>query len=384
MTPKTFTYRILGVIGAFVVLTLVAGHLLGQPVLLSYVETGSMAPTLEPGDGFIAIPTALAGPVEPGDVIIFQAQILQGGGLTTHRVVDVTDTGYVTKGDANPVTDQDGREPIVQDAQVVAKALQIGGRVVIIPKLGAVVLAIGEAIEGLQLALARLLGIPGIVGTQGLAVLFFAMGIITFVVSTIRETTGSTRRRDRRRSRGVFDGRHLIVGLTILLVLITTASMVVPSGPHQYDVVSSSTGSSGVSVIHHGTTASTSYRVPSNGLVPVVVFLEPRSDHLTVSHRELYIPSNHVSEVTVSIRAPQETGHYRFYLEERRYLAILPISAIKVFYHIHPWLPILVIDTLLAMGFAGVAFGLVGIGPIRLRSRRHDRSLLSRIRRWLT
>jgi signal peptidase len=32
--------------------------MLGQPVLLSYVEAGSMAPALKPGDGFVAMPGA--------------------------------------------------------------------------------------------------------------------------------------------------------------------------------------------------------------------------------------------------------------------------------------------------------------------------------------
>jgi hypothetical protein len=36
---------------------------------LTYVETGSMEPTLEPGDGFVAIPAELAGPIDEGDVI---------------------------------------------------------------------------------------------------------------------------------------------------------------------------------------------------------------------------------------------------------------------------------------------------------------------------
>jgi signal peptidase len=43
------------------VFSLVLGVVLGQPVLLSYVETGSMEPTLNPGDRFVAVTTADAG-----------------------------------------------------------------------------------------------------------------------------------------------------------------------------------------------------------------------------------------------------------------------------------------------------------------------------------
>jgi signal peptidase len=81
-----------------------------------------MEPTLEPGDGFVAVPAELAGPIDDGDVIVFEAETIQGGGLTTHRVVDETDRGFITRGDANPFTDQDDSEPPVKRAQVVAKA----------------------------------------------------------------------------------------------------------------------------------------------------------------------------------------------------------------------------------------------------------------------
>jgi signal peptidase I len=55
------------------VLAIVAGHLLGVPVALSYVETGSMEPTIGTGDGFVAILAAVSGPIEEGDVVVFDA-----------------------------------------------------------------------------------------------------------------------------------------------------------------------------------------------------------------------------------------------------------------------------------------------------------------------
>jgi len=135
MSPKRVLSIALQVAVVLAVLALIAGQLLGQPVLFSFVETGSMQPTLDPGDGFIAIPTALAGDVGIGDVVTFDAQEIEGGGLTTHRVVEETERGYVTRGDNNPFTDQDAGEPVVQDADIVAVALSVGGSVVVIPHL---------------------------------------------------------------------------------------------------------------------------------------------------------------------------------------------------------------------------------------------------------
>lgn len=56
MSPKRVLSIALQVAVVLAVLALIAGQLLGQPVLFSFVETGSMQPTLDPGDGFIAIP----------------------------------------------------------------------------------------------------------------------------------------------------------------------------------------------------------------------------------------------------------------------------------------------------------------------------------------
>lgn len=139
------------------VLVLLIGSALGQPIGIGYVETGSMQPTLAPGDGFIAIPTPLAGSIERGDVVTFHAKELNGGGLTTHRVVSESEGGYITRGDYNSVTDQQTGEPPVPRSEIVAVALQINGQVISIPNFGAVVVGV----QGALTTIARIIGIRG-------------------------------------------------------------------------------------------------------------------------------------------------------------------------------------------------------------------------------
>jgi len=79
------------VVFAVVVLALIAGSLLGQPVLFSFVTTESMSPTIQAGDGFVVIPSVLVDDVGEGDVVVFDAQEIEGGGLTTHRIVGETE-----------------------------------------------------------------------------------------------------------------------------------------------------------------------------------------------------------------------------------------------------------------------------------------------------
>lgn len=111
---------------------------LGQIAPLSYVNSGSMAPTLSTGDGFVAVPAPIADEPQPGDVVVYRSEQIESGGLVTHRVVAETDDGYVTKGDANPVTDQQAGEPPVSRDRIVGQALTVNGEVFALPGLGSV------------------------------------------------------------------------------------------------------------------------------------------------------------------------------------------------------------------------------------------------------
>jgi signal peptidase len=364
---------------AIVIVSLIAGNLIGQPILLSYVETGSMEPTLNPGDGFVAIPTEVAGPIEEGDVVTFEAQEIQGGGLTTHRVVGETDRGYVTRGDANPFTDQEGDEPPVRSEQIVAVAWQPGGTVLAIPHLGTAVGGLQNAMETVQRQLAALLGTRALLGTQGLAYLIFGLSMALYAL----DAYFSDPSRERSRERDTGTSARLYVGLMALaLVLGATAAMAGPAGSEEYTVVSAEFESDRPLVIPQGESNSITYPVGNGGLVPVVVFLEPGSEAVDVRPRELQLGSRSIANATVTLSAPPETGAYRRYVGQHRYLAVLPVPVIRGLHAVHPWLPVAVIDTLLAVPFYLLGVRLVGTGRVRSRSRDKP-SLVARLRRRL-
>nr|WP_245902831.1 S26 family signal peptidase [Salinigranum rubrum] len=267
-----------------VVLALLAGQFLGQPVLLAFVETGSMAPTMEPGDGFVAVPAQLTGPPEAGDVVTFRAEELQGGGLTTHRIVGETERGYITQGDANPFTDQDGEEPPVKRAQIVAVAWAPGGEVVVVPALGTVVQAVQGSLDFVQRNLASLTGTRALLGTQGIAYLLFAVTGLYYLVGELRSSGKRERSRDRSRSRtSGLDPRLVTLALTLLLVGGMTAAMVGPAGQQQYGVVSAEFESERPTVIPMGESKTIPYPVGNGGLVPVYAYVEPASEGVSVT-----------------------------------------------------------------------------------------------------
>jgi signal peptidase len=367
------------------VTSLVAGALMGQPILLSYVETGSMAPTMDPGDGFVAVPSAVAGPVEEGDVVVFRAEEIQGGGLTTHRIVDETPQGYVTKGDANPFTDQDGGEPPVKDPQIVAKVWAVGGGVVVIPHLGDAVLAVRGALQSVQRVAASTLGTRALLGPQGLAYLFFALTALYYLVGEYRDRTGAggrDRTRDRSRETGL-DANLLAGALAVVLVASATAAMVVPAGTQQYGVVSAEFDSPRPTVVPMGESSDVRYPVGNGGVVPVRVFLEPASEGVEVHPAELSVGGRQVVNATVTLHAPPQTGYYRRFVVEHRYLSLLPPDAIRWLYAVHPWAPILAIDALVGVPFYLAALAALGGGRVRPRTRDANRSLRVRVRRLL-
>lgn len=354
------------------VLAVLVGQVLGQPVLLAFVETGSMEPTMEPGDGFVAIPPAVAGPVEEGDVVTFRAKQIHGGGLTTHRVVGRTAEGYVTQGDANLFTDQQGEEPPVKEEQIVAVAWQVGGHVVVIPALGSVVGGTQDAFASVQRTLAVLLGTRALLGAQGLAYLLFAVSAIAYAVDWYLESNTRRRERSRSRSRDAGLDPRLVVGiLAAAVVLAATAAMVGPSGAQEFTFESVENPERGG--IATGDSVEVNFTLVNGGVVPSVSYLEADADHVSVESSPVKIPARGQTNATVRLTAPQEPGSYRRYVAHQRYLAVLPTPVISWLHGFHPWVPVVVIDALLGAAFYLLGIALVGSGRIRSRPRASSR-----------
>ncbi|WP_336021592.1 signal peptidase I [Halobellus salinisoli] len=363
--------------------SLVFGQLLGQPILLAYVETGSMSPTMEPGDGFVAIPSAIADPPEEGDVVTFDAQELQGGGLTTHRVVGRTDAGYVTQGDANPFSDQDGEEPPVQRSQIVAHALQVNGEVVVIPNLGTGVLAIQSVLTGVLSATGSLPGIRAFTSGEfsAQALVWAGGGII--VVSFLLDTFGSSRATSQRsRRRGDYIENVTVVLVVLAVVLVpATASMALSSGTTTFDVVSSQSPTDDPFVIATGDTDSINYSVYNDGYVPMLTVVEPGHHSIEVSEPVHYVSPRSNTSMQLFVTAPPETGAYERSVSQSRYLPILPRGLILSLHGVHPWLAIAAIDGILLVGTLALSVLTIGFSPVRLRSTARNISLLDRLRR---
>lgn len=94
-----------------------------HPTIFGYstvvVSSGSMEPALSVDDFII---NHTQDHYEEGDIITFQT----GNSLTTHRIVEVSEEGYVTQGDANNAVDLDVVPPSAVVGRVVVSVPLIG------------------------------------------------------------------------------------------------------------------------------------------------------------------------------------------------------------------------------------------------------------------
>ncbi|UPM45086.1 signal peptidase I [Halocatena salina] len=298
------------------VVAIAVGQFIGQPVLLAYVTSDSMESTLSTGDGYLVLPSMVTGSVEEGDIVVFNAKTLNddNGGLTTHRVVEKTGRGVVTRGDNNPFTDQEGGEPLVKSHQIVGKAILIGNNPIVIPQLGTAFTAIRDTVTNMQRSIAIALGTRSLLGTQGLSYLLFGAGILLYIVSVFAEGEGSRARRRKRKRKRKRTRRipKLAIALALGGVLIAslTATMIVPGGIQEFDVVSVDQDSSGPSVIASGQTEQLNYSVPNGGIVPVVTYLDPASEGVKTPDENVIVGPGDRQTVSIELSAPEEIGYY--------------------------------------------------------------------------
>ncbi|MFW6153505.1 MAG: signal peptidase I [Halobacteriota archaeon] len=372
----------IGVLLAVIVVALLLGMYLGQPVLLSYVESDSMEPTIDRHDGFIAVPSELVADIGMDDVVVFESS---DGALTTHRIVGETDRGFITRGDANPFTDQDAGETPVQEAQIVAVAYELGGSVVTIPHLGTGVEGVQASVRWVQMTVSSVFGTRLFLGAQGLLLLLFALSMLAYAIDVVVSDPRDAKRTRRvKRSSGI-PVRTVLIVLALVVMVAATAAMVVPAGNHEFPMISSEFESDRPDIIQQGTSDDIEMPVSNDaGWIPVHAYIEPASDGVAVDPEYAYVPARSENEVTVTFTMPDETGLMRMFVVEHRYLAVLPKGVIDILYAAHPWFPLIAINAILGGGVYVVGRLLVGDPStrIRTRDRRRHRST-SRLRRYL-
>ena len=360
MILRTIT-RLLKIILILVVAALLVGQLLGQPILVGYVTSDSMEPTIDANDGFVAVPAAVTEDPNPGDVIVYEAT---DGELVTHRVVNETADGYVTRGDANPVTDQDQGDPPVSEDRIVARAMRLGGTVLTIPALGAAAATLDAAVITAQQWVWDTTGIQ-LNGINGVATALLVISIVGYAVETVRNRHQSALDTRERIDNLDLSPHQLVIAFTLVMMVGAAAAMLVPAGAQSMTLVSSQPAPDGDLIVEPGGTTETTYRITNTGFTPTVVYLES-SEGVALKRETVVVSAKDSTAVEATLEAPEETGHFERSIYERRYIHVLPRSVIGWLYGVHPWLPYGMIVT--SLGGSAYVFGrLLVIEQIRDR-----------------
>ena len=375
--------RALGAALVLVFASLIIGQLLGQPVLVAYVESGSMEPTIETGDGFVAVPALVAPSPQEGDVVTFYAEEIDNGGLTTHRVVGETEAGYVTRGDANPFTDQDGGEPPVTEEQIVAEALQVGDTVVTIPGLGTGIEAVrGAAIAAVTTTL-NAFGLESEVSSGAVGVGIFGVGVVLFVAS-LRPTGGDGPERDVTRTTdnaNNVDARRVAVVLLAVVLVPANAAMLAPAGPT--DVVLDGDEVAEAADVSPGDPVEAEFDVNNGGLITLFLVFDPASEDVSVEPTSFGVPVGETATATVTAPAPPPGVERTITVDEHRYLVVFPERVLLALHQLHPLAALAGINAFVGGAFVGFVGGLLGFREVRLRDTSRDLPLRVRIKQWL-
>jgi signal peptidase len=339
---------------------------LGYPAPVSYVETDSMQPQLDPNDGFVGVPRPLAGDISQGDVVTFRAKQIGGGGLTTHRIIGRTDEGYITKGDANPFNDTAAGEPPVKRAQIELVAIQYQGQLLVVENAGDATLAVQDLLG----AAINAIGIKGvgatnpgvIVAVVGLILVLGGEGYDAITPDNQRSMTRSVTDRDR------IDSRLVLIGLILIVSLPLLSVMMLPSGTTDMGILASeSPDPEDPSIVAPGEVSKTNLTLENGQPLPMVIVVEPGSDGLEVLDRTLVAGAGESVDSEVRVHAPETVGWAVRVRSTQYYLPLLPPTLISGLHALHPTIALIAVLSVVWIPITFVYWLVVGFGYIKLR-----------------
>ena len=270
-----------------------------SPLRLGYVTSDSMAPTLEPTDGYVAVH-----PIEvtTGDIVVFWSPLR--GDYVTHRVVDQTAEGFVTKGDDNPSTDQATGYPPVPRSAIVGEVVTVGDSPIVLPGLGAVVPAV-----------------------QRYRVVVFGLLLLAAVGLLVRVRRGWSTKRP---GRTVLRVRDVVEPL--LIVGVVTFVAVTPLGAASYQLTYvATTDGGGEYTIPVGETVTRNVSIGAARSPATTRVI--RAEGMTILDSER---NGSTTDLTVSIPPPEAAGAQSMAVSVHPYPSVLPRPVLEDLHDVHP------------------------------------------------
>lgn len=334
------------------------GTFLDRPVLVSYVLSNSMEPTLSEGDIIFINPFVF----NPGknDVIIFKS----GKDYVVHRIMAVTQSGFITKGDNNIATDQLNGKPNVKKEDIAGKIMVIGSWAVAIPHAG-------EYLKTLSTAIGR--------NKIGIIAILLILGL--YLSTESEERKAKKRIRGRTALRLSFSFIYFLFSISILVIIALSMVMVTEERSIEYATTS------GAGKIENwyfpGEVFQKELNIHNYGKYPYIYKLEISSPRLSIEESTPFtLRSGEEKIIAATVHAPVETQLNTERIKIWKYLPLLHADAFEMLFSINPFLPVLVIDMELALILVIVYFMIGGQNEESIRLQTRSLSL-DRIKREL-
>ncbi len=291
----------------------------GMAYPLSVVSSSSMTPVLNKGDIVPWIPCSVED-VREGDIVVYKSVY---GNLIIHRVVETRNGKFITKGDANNYTDQQGPhvpEALVGKNNLLGKAIMVGDKALKIPLLGYFWIFTRDVVGKMaspitwgrpQSAAHYIIFIPFIFSVS----LFLLL--LTFWMSNGKNTQERLREM-------IFGAEKLSMKKTFMYIMAMFLPFLLLTSFFSYDHIS---------LEGNGEKLAGGIPVFNPSVLPVkgIVFVEGNKN-LTVERKIFSIESG--ESIKIGFDGNKKEGE--IYLYSSPYWRILPDSIIKIFYESNP------------------------------------------------
>ena len=334
---------ILTLLAVVFLLVSVTGFILDRPVLISYVTSDSMTPTLNKGDLFLINPFSKG---KTGDIIVFK----MNGHWTVHRIYAETSEGYITKGDNNVATDQQGgRSDAIRKEDVVGTVVTIFDKPIKIPYIGMYIQEFSKSTKNLYIA------------------------IVVIVLGSILLTAGGKDRVRKRKKRVVkvkYKTLYTIVSaVTIAIILI---SIVATWGTVGFNYASTLAGGQKEGWYLPNTEFDRPIVIENKAFYPMYYILSPKGDRIALDKTDFMLMRNEKENINVHVKVPANTKIYYEQIDVYTYPPLLPTDLIKRLWNLNPYLPLVAFSIEIA-GVLAIVYFATGSGEeeiVKIKIRR--------------
>jgi len=327
--------KVASLIFSFFVLLSLASLIFNAPLLIAYIKSDSMSPTLQKND--LVFINIFDRNFNEGDIVVFKSD----GNWICHRIVKETDEGFITKGDANIATDQFSGRPAVRTSDIIGKIVNFDGDPVNIP--------LGKGIEKMESIFAK--------NKLLIFAILMAGGIFMF--------SGGSKRKGRKYLR--IKVSTIFIVSSLLVIVAFSLANVITFEKREISYGTTSAGGLREEWVLPGQEFSRQIKFENRGFYPYYYLISPETANLDLERQGFLLLPGESRVLEVRINAPKDTSLHTEKIAVTKYIPLIPPQIIDA--SPHPYIPVLLMDLEISF-FLAIAYFLGNFeGEVKIRRR---------------